>query len=484
MKWFLAVLALFLFGQAAVAAMAPVEILTICPAAVGQRFDDPSCRPAGIGDLDPQGRDVWVRASVDVTPSGEPMALYISAKASSEAWVNGVKVGANGAPGASRASETPGRMDSVFYLRDGLLQPGNNEIVLRMSSFHGAIRLSRPVHWIAVAPYADPTDMLLRLYWPSLVTFGVLLAGAFFFASSALSAVNRRDPLLLALLSLLAAAQLFAESYRGLIPYAYPIHDVRLIAITALSVVFGLTLAVLIVWRFVERRRLAVLGGVAGLMLVPLILWPGFDGKAAFSIMAAAMGSAVVAGRLALKGDRAGMVAGAVLALFAASVVVFGDRFLDTVFFYEVAAVLLVLFAVRAFMFERERRAHEKERLRAHDLEAALARATQPAAMRINSAGRVDVVKTSDILLCKGADDYVELQLADGRTLLHNGGLAELETELPASFLRVHRSFIVNTAFVEKLTREATGTGVLTLTTGAQAPVSRRIMPKVRSALT
>ncbi|ESQ89851.1 hypothetical protein ABAC460_11145 [Asticcacaulis sp. AC460] len=480
MKLFLTALVFFLFGQSAVAAMAPVKSLTVCPA---QRFDDPSCRNVPIAELDPQGRDVWIRATVDVAPSEEPMGLYVLAKASSEAWVNGVRVGNNGKPGASRALETPGRMDSVFYLRNGLLRPGSNEIVLRMSSFHGTVHLSQPVHWIAIAPYSDPTDMLLRLYWPSLVTFGVLLAGAFFFASSALSAVNRRDPLLLALLSLLAAAQLFAETYRGLTAYAYPVHDGRLIAITTLSVAFGITLAGLIVWRFVERRRLMVLGSIAGLMLVPLVLMPGFDGKAAFSLLAAAVACAAVAGRVALKGDRAGMVACGVLGVFAGSVLVFQDIFLNTVFFYEVAAVLLVLFAIRAFGFERERREHEKERLRAHDLEAALARGTQPVTLRINAAGRVDIVKASDIILCKGADDYVELQLVDGRTILHNGGLTELESELPASFLRVHRSFIVNTAFVEKLTRDATGTGVLTLSTGAQAPVSRRIMPKVRSAL-
>ena len=151
-----------------------------------------------------------------------------------------------------------------------------------------------------------------------------------------------------------------------------------------------------------------------------------------------------------------------------------------------VAALLLILFVVRALTFERQRQAHEAMQIRAHDLELALTRATEaktPSQLRLNSAGSVTIVNATDITLCKGADDYVELHLRDGRTVLHNGALAELESRLPPHFLRVHRSFIVNTAFVEKLTRDPAGTGFLTLSNGAQAPVSRRIMPKVREAL-
>ena len=61
--------------------------------------------------------------------------------------------------------------------------------------------------------------------------------------------------------------------------------------------------------------------------------------------------------------------------------------------------------------------------------------------------------------------------------------LAGLEAELPETFLRVHRSHIVNTAFVSALERDTGGVGRLTLSQGQEVPVSRRIMPKVRTAL-
>ena len=84
---------------------------------------------------------------------------------------------------------------------------------------------------------------------------------------------------------------------------------------------------------------------------------------------------------------------------------------------------------------------------------------------------------------CSGAGDYVELNFADGGKRLHSGSLNELEGELPPAFIHVHRSHIVNTAFVESLERESSGVGRLRIGTGAFVPVSRRIMPTVRRAI-
>ena len=131
----------------------------------------------------------------------------------------------------------------------------------------------------------------------------------------------------------------------------------------------------------------------------------------------------------------------------------------------------------------REKRA---EAVRADKLELALAQARQrtaPEQIQLVSSGRVDYVATDTITQFKGAGDYVEVHLEGGRTSLYNGGLSALESDLPPTFLRVHRSHIVNTAFVSALERDASGIGRLLLSNGQEVPVSRRIMPKVRSAL-
>jgi DNA-binding LytR/AlgR family response regulator len=124
----------------------------------------------------------------------------------------------------------------------------------------------------------------------------------------------------------------------------------------------------------------------------------------------------------------------------------------------------------------------------ARQLEAALDQAqsrqqVQPRTLKIVDTGRITLVSADQITHCNGAGDYVELNFADGSRRLHSGSLSELEAELPPAFLRVHRSHIVNTAFVESLKREPSGVGQLCITTGATVPVSRRIMPMVRRTI-
>ncbi len=478
-------------------AMAAPEILfarvvAACEPVAGAsppRADQRTCAPSTIDAIDPQGREIWVEALVDVPPSfigRTPHGLFISAKASSEAFVNGAPVGANGAPAAAKDREIAGLMDAVFHIPDGVLRAGENRIAVRMSSHHGALNLRRPVHWIAVSQYAEPTPSRLQTTWPALAAFGVLLSGGLYFAAAAVGEAHRRDSILLALLAFFAAAQLLAELVRSLVPYAYPAHDLRLVAIVVTSAGFGLSLSALVISRFAERAKLGVFAAVAGLTMLTIALAEGFDAKAGFAILASTIASAAISARAALRGDRHGLVFAFALFLFGLSNIVFKSAFLDAVFFFEVAALMLVLFAAQAAMLDRERLLRIVEQTRAHELDAALARvreAAEPAIIRVNAAGSLNVVQAAAITHFQGAGDYVELHLTDGRRILHNGALAQLENDLPPNFLRVHRSFIVNTDFVRSLTRESSGVGALILSSGAEVPVSRRIMPKVRSAL-
>ncbi len=91
-------------------------------------------------------------------------------------------------------------------------------------------------------------------------------------------------------------------------------------------------------------------------------------------------------------------------------------------------------------------------------------------------------VPLGDILAVVGADDYVELRLTNGRKMLHAARLDRLEAELPASFLRVHRSVIANLAHVRGFEREG-GQGRLLMDEGASLPISRNRLPSVRDAL-
>ncbi|HEY0334577.1 MAG TPA: hypothetical protein VGC74_12840, partial [Stenotrophomonas sp.] len=148
-----------------------------CPARAGDTtppdFAGPGCRSTPFPAVNPQHTHLWLRASIVVPPAmleqAEPPGLFVSAKAASTAWVNGHRIGSNGQPGIDAAHETPGRMDADLPIPRGLLKPGANEIVLNLSAHHGFLHLDNPMHLLAIGVYADPTDQILRGYWPSLI---------------------------------------------------------------------------------------------------------------------------------------------------------------------------------------------------------------------------------------------------------------------------------------------------------------------------
>lgn len=465
-----------------------LRVCTDVAAARPDSIDLSTCRGARIGEIDPQGRLFWVLGTVDLpaTSDAEPLGLYLSGKMANSVWWNGNKLGDDGHPGASTVTERAGRMDAVFFVPPALLQPGANRVAIRMSGMHGYFRLGRPVHWIGVAPYEQPTHLALVNYWPSLITFGAFVAAALYFGAVALRGRDTVGSALLTAMSAFAAGQLFAEVSRGLTGYAYPLHDLRLLAIFVCSLGFGLSLFAYL-WRRFAARWLAQALAVVGLVTVMVVLaTPGFDGKTTMTMLVPVAGGIAVLSRWSLQRRPGAMVYLVALTTFAGLIVWAPFAFLDRYFYFAVAALLGFLFVRQAFALVAEEDLRIEETARAGRLQAALDRVRQrdkPARVSVVSAGRADFVPTDNIVHCRGGGDYVELILSGGRTMLHGGTLNELEEALPATFLRVHRSHIVNTGFVSALTRDPSGTGNLALQNGDSIPVSRRVMPRVKAAL-
>ena len=334
--------------------------------------------------------------------------------------------------------------------------------------------------------YGTPQQFALEYRWAALIAFGALLAGACYFAAVALGGEGRRNALLLALMSALAAGQLFAEIARALFAYPYPVHDIRLIAILLQALLFGQCLAAYVIWTFADRWRAALLAGAAAVTGVVVLATPGFDPKSVFAVLVPTL--AAIAMTSAATWRRAPHAAAHLVALLAFAGVMLAAPllFLDLLFYYSVAALLLFLFIQQAFALADERRLRRLEAERASRLEFVLEQArapTQPVTIKVTRTGRIERLPVDQIVSCKAAGDYVELRLADGREVLHDASMNELEKTLPATFLRVHRSHIVNTAYVRTLKRAPSGVGRLLLADGSETPVSRRVMPKVRSVL-
>ncbi len=284
---------------------APVQV---CEAIPGQGapsdFFAKNCSQKRFYEVDPQDRELWVELIFEAAPSllatGKPLGLFVSAKASSEAYLNGVALGSNGQPGPSPSSEIAGDMDAVFYVAEGALRTGENRLLLRMSSMHSVIALNSPVHNIALAPYRDPRKPGPGT-WFVIVTFGLFLAAFVFFGVSAFRGKDRQGSALIALAAIAAAMQLASKSVRDLAPYPYPLHDLRLSLILAFSIILALSLfayVLQLLFKPLRARRWLALSALFAVMLVIAAFQPGFDLKTQYVLVAASIAS-VIAGLVA-----------------------------------------------------------------------------------------------------------------------------------------------------------------------------------------
>jgi hypothetical protein len=476
---------------------ATAEPVRVCPATPGQDtppdFAAEGCETMSYWDLDPQGRSLWFEARFTLTPEqiaeAGPKGVYMSGIVASRFFLNGEYIGSNGAPAATPAAEIPGRMDAVTYAPQALLREGENRLAVQLSSHHGRVTLSAPLHMLGLGPYQEPTARILQAYWPSLMMVSVFALSALVFGVMAVRSEDKEGPAILSALSLFLGLMLLSETARGLFAYPYPMHAWRLMAITGFGWAAGAAFLAHVLQRFsgwsLSRRWLCVAAG-AGLIALPTVLADGFDGKTGYALLTAFTLATLGCGYWAYRQQPGAVTYVVGLIAAVAMIPLTGHLFLDVHLYWISAAFLFALFVRQALALVRERRARVQESERANRLDAALAQARQasaPAPLKLVSGARTEFVSTDEILSLNGAGDYVELRFKSGRTALHNATLTELEKALPAAFLRVHRSCIVNTAFVERLERDAGGGGRLTLAGGGEAPVSRRIMPKVKTVL-
>lgn len=421
------------------------------------------------GHVDPQGRELWLRTTVEAPGDDRPRALYVAGVASTRAWLNGELLGANGRPAVSAAGEIPGRYQAALPIRDSLWRPAGNVLVVQLSSFHGGPRLDQPVGALSIGAYPLPSSApLLAVMFAAA---GALLAAAFGFG--VIHAIRRTgSSLTLATMAAVAALQAGVESVRRLTAYAYPLHIWRLGAIWLLAAAFALLLVAYAVSRFWPGARRPVMA-VAIIAVGASALAPGFDLKTGVALLA---GAAVAAATTAVgvRARRPGAKATlAWLVLFLAVGVLFPQQLVDLSYFLLAAGLLLPLLMAEVIRLGREDRGRE----------AALTRAAaRPHRLTVASASGVELVPIADIAAVVGADDYVELRLAGGRRLLHAARLDRLETELPAGFVRIHRSAIANLALAKGLNRDG-GRWRLVLEDGQRLPVSRTRLPALREAL-
>jgi two-component system LytT family response regulator len=101
----------------------------------------------------------------------------------------------------------------------------------------------------------------------------------------------------------------------------------------------------------------------------------------------------------------------------------------------------------------------------------------------IRDGTRVQVIPAAQIDYIEAQDDYVQV-VAAGRAWLKSQRLAELEEQLDAgAFLRVHRSYIVSLAAIERIDPSGKDGHCAVLRGGARIPVSRSGYQKLRELM-
>jgi DNA-binding LytR/AlgR family response regulator len=466
--WRILLFTLFLMGPATLA-RAQDTAWQACHGAVGPAGPVLSdCRP--IGDfVDPQGRELWIRSTASAPNDPRPRALYLAGVASSEAWLNGRRLGGNGSPAARARDEVPGRYQAIFPIRETLWRPGGNVLVVRLSSFHGGLRFARPMSAIAIMPYPYPQRFALLAL--TFVAAGTLLAAAFGFG--VIHAMRRTgSSLVLAAMAGVAALQAVVESVRSLFSYPYPLHAWRMSAIWMLAAAFAILLVAYTASRFLPKASRLMISLALGVVGATALL-PGFDVKTVWALILGVALAALLAAAGVYQRVPGARPTLAYLALFLALALGFPEWLADLSYFLLAAGLVLPLLMVEVVRLGRDDRGRE----------AALTRAaSRPDRLTVASARGVELVPIAEILAVVGADDYVELRLVGGRSLLHAARLDGLASQLPESFLRVHRSVIANLAQAQRLERDG-DRWRLHLSEGAPLPVSRSRQSALREAL-
>src|SRR4029077_2357008 len=99
----------------------------------------------------------------------------------------------------------------------------------------------------------------------------------------------------------------------------------------------------------------------------------------------------------------------------------------------------------------------------------------------IKAKGRIVFVQPDDVVAVDAEGNYVLLQQRAGSYLLRESISPMAEKLKPYGFIRIHRSVLVNSSFVEEIQPWTTGEYVLRIKGGRECTVSRTYKSNLKS---
>lgn len=453
-------------------------------------FSPPYCKEISLQDYRMSDQAVWLQISTEIKADqlqdDRPLGLFISGNMSARVYLNGHYIGRKGVPSVDKEKEIAGPFDWYVFTQRSILREGKNILVLFASSHHSSISNPGYFNRLYIGDYASTTDNYNKHYGMTYVPLGAMLIALAYLLSKGF---NRSSKRLIALVTI-AIVQLLVEVSRGFYSYPYYLHEVRLYTIAICSFLFGQCL-LFYVLRHTDRLTLQItllFSSVVTLSAQAFI--ENFDFRAIIAIQIPAVIALLmlIAKKLKLthlpahtNSKTLFIVLGSLLAIS----VVNQNDFLDSYFYFFVATILLA-FTVNESNYKLAlEQSLSRKNEQAEKLKQALVLSSEKEIKRtleVKSAGRTVFLSQADIMFCKAAGDYVEL-VCQERSLLYSGSLQQLSQELASSFLRVHRSYIVNVKCITEIKRRHSGNGELTLVGGSKVPVSRTLFTEIRAII-
>ncbi len=115
--------------------------------------------------------------------------------------------------------------------------------------------------------------------------------------------------------------------------------------------------------------------------------------------------------------------------------------------------------------------------------EKALLSSGQNTRIVVKENGRIKIIPLAQVQYLEAADDYIKIHTAEG-VFLKKKTMQYYEDGLPPQdFIRIHRSYIVNTQLITRIDLHEKDSQLLLLTTGARLPVSKAGYAKLKITL-
>lgn len=116
-------------------------------------------------------------------------------------------------------------------------------------------------------------------------------------------------------------------------------------------------------------------------------------------------------------------------------------------------------------------------------LESAAQSPVQQNRVVVKDGSKIKIIPVTQIQYLEAADDYVKIFTAEG-SFLKKKTMSYFEQSLmPFQFVRVHRSYIVNTQLITRIDAYEKDSHLLLLSTGAKLPVSKAGYSKLKEML-